>query len=309
MLTEEWAVPGAGLGLLRTPDGDVRLMGGVVALHGASNPARSQPLFDHLAGTLAPLGYAVLSYDRRTSVNGSDVPLADQAADALAALAALTTRLDAPVGLYAFSQGAWAACVAAAADDGATEGVSFLALLGCSGVSPAAQMRFFTDEQLRRNGHDAAARARAHQLRVDLEQTFRGVLDPEVTSAALAAAACEPWFELAHLPREMPPPEAYWDDLDFDPAADIARVTCPTLLLYGADEECVPAPESEAVWRATGERDLTVVSLPGCGHLPVVDANDPASFSPDYTAALTAWFTPAASVRRARRSRPPPRGR
>lgn len=295
---EEVAVAGVGVGLLRLPDDGVRVRGGVVALHGASRSERSQPIFDHLAQTLVPLGYAVLSYDRRSSVNGSDVPLADQAADARAALATLATRLDAPVGLFAFSQGAWAACVAAAADSdpGQRSLVSFSALLGCSGVSPASQMRFFTDELLRRAGYDEEVRTHAHALRVSLEGSFRGAVDPAVTSAALIAASEEPWFELAYLPSQMPPSEVSWDDMDFDPSAAIAAVTCPTLLIYGADEECVPAPESEAVWRSNGQRDLTVVYLPRCGHFPVIDGagqpepDDPAAYSPDYTAALTTWF-------------------
>jgi len=300
VLVEDLAIPGVGLGLLRRPDVNVLLRGGVVALHGASRSERSQPLFDHLAQTLVPLGYAVLSYDRRAKVNRSDVPLADQAADAREALAMLTTHLDAPVGLFAFSQGAWAACVAAAMDTGPPERslVSFLALLGCSGVSPAAQMQFFTDELLRRSGYDAEARAQARRLRLGVEETFRGRVDPAVTSAALATACEEPWFDLTYLPPQMPPPDEAWDDMDFDPAADIGRVTCPTLLIYGADEECVPAHESELVWRSTGHRDLTVAYVPRCGHFPVVDGagqpepNDPTSLSADYTAALTAWFTP-----------------
>ncbi len=296
---EDLAIPGVGLGLLRRPDVDDRLRGGIVALHGASRPERSQPLFDHLSQTLVPLGYAVLSYDRRAKVNGSDVSLADQAADARGALAVLTSYLDSPVGLFAFSQGAWVACVAAAIDTRQSQRslVSFMALLGCSGVSPAAQMRFHTDELLRRSGYDGEVRARARALRSGLEDTFRGLVDPAVTSAALAAASVEPWFELTYLPPRTPPPDESWDDMDFDPAADIARVTCPTLLLYGADEECVPARESETVWRSTGHRDLTVVHLPRCGHFPVVDGagqpepDDPALFSADYTAALSAWFT------------------
>jgi len=296
---EELGIPGVGVALLRTPGSDVPLRGGVVALHGASRPERSQPLFEHLGETLTPLGYAVLSYDRRASVNDSDVPLADQSADARAALRALRTHLDSRVGLFGFSQGAWAACVAAATDAESPGPalVSFLALLGCSGVSPAVQMQFYTDELLRRSGYDTDVRERARQLRLGLEDVFRGA-ESGLTPAALAAATGEPWFGLTYLPTEMPPPGYTWDDMDFDPAPQIARVTCPTLLLYGADEECVPAPQSEAVWRAQGARDLTVVHLPRCGHFPVVDGagrpepSDTAAYSPDYTDALTAWFSP-----------------
>ncbi len=180
MIVAELEVPEVGAGLLRRPDTNLRLGGGIVALHGASRGERSQPLFDHLAEALVPLGYAVLSYDRRRSANGADLPLVDQAADARAALATLTSHLDSAVGLFGFSQGAWAACVAAAIDADPAERtlVSFLALLGCAGVSPAAQMRFFTDERLRRSGYDDDVRCRARELRRGLEETFRGVVDP-----------------------------------------------------------------------------------------------------------------------------------
>ena len=155
-------LPGLGRkGLLRRPEDGTPVRGGVVALHGASDPARRQPLFDHLAETVTPLGFALLSYDRRASESG-DVPLRLQADDALAAAGGLADSLGAPVGLYAFSQGAWAACLAAA-DPG---GPSFLALVGCSGVSPGVQMRYYTDQRLLRAGYDEDARRRQLDLRV-----------------------------------------------------------------------------------------------------------------------------------------------
>lgn len=296
MVEEELAIPGVGAGLLRRPDAD-RPRGGVVALHGAARPERSQPLFDHLADTLVPLGLAVLSYDRRSSGDDSDIPLIHQSADARQALVTLADHIDAPVGLFGFSQGAWAACVAAATDADPPERmlVSFMMLLGCSGVSPAEQMRFYTDERLRRAGYDSSARTRARELRVGLEDTFRRLVDPAVTDAALRAAGDEPWFGLTYLPPRAPGPDAMWEDMDFDPSTQIARVSCPTLLMWGQDEECVPASESEAVWRSHGTRDLTVVHLPGCGHFPVeggagtAEPADTTPISPGYTNALTSW--------------------
>jgi hypothetical protein len=47
----------------------------------------------------------------------------------------------------------------------------------------------------------------------------------------------------------------------------------------------------------SGSRELTVVSLPGCGHYPAVGSAEPSApgpdsavLSPDYTQALSAWF-------------------
>jgi uncharacterized protein len=292
MRTSEFAIPGIdGSGLLRRPDG-AAIRGGVVALHPAAPGTREQPLFDHLAQTVTPLGFAVLSYDRRASLDGSDVPFELQAADALAAIAALRTEIDAPVGLYGFSQGAWSAGIAASI----SSDVAFLALLGCCGVSPAVQMRYYTDELLRRNGYGDDDRAQLRALRLAAEGVLRGVGDREKAGAMLADAAGAPWFEHAWLPPELPPAEDRWDDMDFDPEPIYRKVTCPTLLMYGEDEECTPAGPSAEVWRraadVAGNSDLTIVDVPGCGHFPAPQGSpmEREFISPEYTQILTAWF-------------------
>ena len=110
-------------------------------------------------------------------------------------MATLAAEIHAPVGLYGFSQGAWAAALAASA----SENVSFLVLLGSCGVSPAVQMRFYTDELLRRAGYDDAARAQLRALRLAVEDVLRGQGDRDATAGLLAAGASEPWFPLAYL--------------------------------------------------------------------------------------------------------------
>ena len=70
----------------------------------------------------------MLTFDRRRAANGGDVPVEQQAHGALSALERLRERLGVPVGLYGFSQGAWAA--AAAARD---PRVAWLAVIGCPG--------------------------------------------------------------------------------------------------------------------------------------------------------------------------------
>jgi uncharacterized protein len=300
MRGSEIAIPTLdGPGLLRVPEPQVAVRGGVVPLHGAAFPERDQPLFEHLARTLTPLGYAVLSFDRRPSPDGDDTSLDAQATDALAALTALAAETGAPVGLFGFSQGAWAAALAASR----STDVRFLALLGCSGVSPALQMRYYTSELLRRAGYDEAARARLLELRIAVEEVLRGTGDRGEAGDLLAQANAEPWFSMAYLPPELPSPDERWEDMDYDPEPTASGVTCPTLLMYGADEECVPAEASKQVWlraaEAAGNADLTVVDVPGCGHVPV--EGDPpvdlgftaADISPAYTAALRAWFEPA----------------
>jgi hypothetical protein len=185
--------------LLRLPDGAARA--GIVALPGASTPARRQPLFTHLSETVAPVGFAVLSFDRRPAERGGDTPLDVQARDALTAAAVLRDRLGIPVGLFGFSQGAWAAALAASR----SQDVAFLAVLGCSGVSPAQQMRFLTDEALRRAGFADADRGQAVALRLAIEDVLRGGADREAAAALLADAVHRPWFALVYLPATLRP--------------------------------------------------------------------------------------------------------
>ncbi|MDQ2847242.1 MAG: alpha/beta fold hydrolase [Actinomycetota bacterium] len=276
------------------PDsGPVR--GGMVALHGASSPTRRQPLFDHLANTMNPLGWAVLAYDRRPAAGGGDVPLHDQATDALLAVDALRERLDGtPVGLFGFSQGAWAASVAAAR---APEEAAALAVVGCSGVSPAAQMRYFTSEVLRRHGFSDDDQQDMLTARLAYEDFHRGRTPAAAATAILGAVAKRPWFSSVYLPATVSPVTRAWDDMDFDPEPIYRQVRCPTLLMYGGDEECVPAAESARVWRtaaaAEGRKSPTVAMLPGCGHFPARrgDPEDIAHLSPHYTQTLVDWFS------------------
>ena len=272
------------------------MRGGVVALHGASSPQRDQPLFEHLARTVTPLGYAVLSYDRRAVAGGVDTPLEVQADDAMAAVAALQAEIPAPAGVFGFSQGAWAAALAASR----SAEVAFLALVGCCGVSPAIQMRYYTDQLLRRAGYGAGDRAQLRAVRLDVEAVLRGNGDREHAADLLAAAATRPWFTLTYLSPELPSPGERWHDMDYEPEPTFSAVSCPTLLMYGTDEECVPADTSKAAWlraaRVAGNPDLTIVDLPGCGHFPAARhaaADRPFSvsdISPAYTAPLRDWF-------------------
>ncbi len=255
-----------GAGVLRIPDGAVR--GGLVALHGSSDGRARQPLFEHLGRALAPSGVAVLSYDRRRSGLEEDTPFFVQAEDAVRAMTALRTELDVPVGVFGFSQGAWAAALA-----GAEEVTSYVVLLGCSGVSPAEQMRFHMDDVMRRVGFDDAEREQALALRRQAEEYLRGGLDRDTVAAALHEADGQPWFARSFLPTELPDRDA-WSDMDFDPAPSFGEVQAPVLAMWGADEECVPRGRSQQVWDESGA-DVTVVDLPGCGHWPVVGSSDP----------------------------------
>jgi pimeloyl-ACP methyl ester carboxylesterase len=157
----------------------------------------------------------------------------------------LRARVDGEVGVFGFSQGAWAASLAA------------------------------------------------------VEEVLRGAGDRRLAERLLAAAVERPWFELSYLPRTLPAPGDSWPDMDHDPEPAFSRVRCPVLLIYGDDEECVPAQTSKTVWQRAAvpstRARLTVVDLPGCGHFPApghsgASTTVPVSaFSATYTTALERW--------------------
>ncbi|RGC70386.1 Alpha/beta hydrolase family protein [Micromonospora sp. MW-13] len=243
----ELELDGAGVRLAATldlPVGPVR--GGMVVLHGAGAGHRSYFCYEHLARLLPGAGIAVLRFDRRPGVDGHDVPLTDQAADAVAAIDVLRRHAgDVPVGLWGLSQGAWTAPLTAALRP---DLVAFLVLVSSSGVSPAAQMRYGTAEQLRLHGYGDADRAELGRLRATVEAYLRGDLDRATAQAAVDRAAERPWFPLVYLPRELPDQPGTWRDMDFDPAPVFARVACP-VLFYGTTDAWVPIDASVTAWR------------------------------------------------------------
>ncbi|MFD6713805.1 alpha/beta hydrolase [Micromonospora sp. TSRI0369] len=283
----ETTIGAAGLpGVLDLPAGPVR--GGLVVLHGSHAGQRSHFLYAHLARLLPPAGIAVLRYDRRPRVDGHDVPLADQAEDAAAALTELRRHVGTvPVGLWGFSQGAWAATLTATRHP-----VDFLVLVGCSAVSPAAQMRYATAEQLRRHGYGPADLADLAELRRLAEGYQRGEVSRPAAQAALDAAARRRWFPLTFLPAELPERPGTWTDMDYDPAPVLARLTGPVLLCWGETDAWIPIEDSLAVWRRTArDAELTVARLAGCDHAPTLgEREDLDGVSPQYERLLLDWL-------------------
>lgn len=263
-----------------------RCRGAIALLHPSHLPSRDQFLFRHLARLLPPLGVAVMRYDRRPA-GDADVPLRRQVDDLSVALRALAHETGSvPTGLWGFSQGAWVSLRAAAAD----RTTAFLILVGCSGVSPARQMRYGTEGQLRRAGYGSGAVADLAELRTAWEAYQRGAVTRDEAQRVVDRFAERPWFQLGWVPAQLPQ-AAGWADMDFDLADVMRKVRCPVLAFYGEDE-WVPVEESVELWRdAYGDPDrLTIRHLPGTEHHPTLNrGRTVSSISTDYTATLVAW--------------------
>ncbi len=169
--------------------------------------------------------------------------------------------------------------------------LAFLALVGCSAVSPARQMRYGTAQQLRRAGFGVEPLAELDRLRTVWEEYQRGHLSREAAQSVVDRLAGQSWFLLSWVPSALPS-NTSWDDMDFDPAEAISQIRCPVLAFYGEDE-WVPVPRASVSGRAAFSTParLTIHELPGTEHHPTLQGGRTvASISPAYTAALIRWL-------------------
>jgi uncharacterized protein len=294
LTAQEIVVPGAArrfTATLTLPSSPARA--GVIPLHPASDGSRDQLLFRHLARTLPSLGVAVLRFDRRLKHRGQDVPLADQAADSLAAVDRLRECVGEPglpVGLWGWSQGAWAAALAAAEPG---RRVAFLILVACAGVSPAVQMRYGTSVQLRSSGYGRREQAELVRLRRAVEGALRGTISRADAQRVIDRYSDQAWFPLAWVPRRLTS-RSRWEDMDYDPSKSFVRAVAPTLLFYGETDEWLPIDASVRAWRAaqrvSRNEDITIVRLPGTAHAPTLRAMRTRAISPAYTQTLIDWL-------------------
>jgi pimeloyl-ACP methyl ester carboxylesterase len=265
---------------------------GVVALHGSSSSSYRQVIFEHLANTLAPLGVAVLSFERAPwPQDDVDIPYDVQAAGAVAAYEVLKSYYDVPIGFWGVSQGTWVAALAAQK----LPDTAFLLLLGCAGVSPAEQMRHATIESVRRAGYDEEAVAGAVEIRDRVAELLRGKVDRASVDSLLQRQADKPWFDLAGIPVDLGDELPVWHEIDFASEPLYATVTCPVLLMHGEDEANLPVPETLEVWRraaaASGNTQVESVRIPGVGHWPGSADRSLDGISADYTEVLRNWVT------------------
>src|SRR5919206_2447949 len=265
----------------------------LVALHGAQPGVRDDPLFHHLHAVLPPVGWAVVTFDRRGEGASTGEPSAGRfellAADANAVLetAAALDEIE-RVALWGISQGGWVAPLASVRFGRA----AFLVLLSSCGVTPAEQMRYSTAERVRRAGYGEEAVRQMTTLRLRLEELARGRGSRAEAERLLEAARAEPWWELEYLPDRLPEDFAgarVWrDEMEFEPEPVFAEVRVPTLVFYGEDDEWIPIDASIEAWRRARGDAVEVVRLPGTSHDATLAAGD---VSPLYTETLVRWLS------------------
>jgi membrane protein DedA with SNARE-associated domain/pimeloyl-ACP methyl ester carboxylesterase len=284
---EEFRIEHAGVSLAATYSPGDRVA--LVALHGASAGTRDSPVYRHLHELLPPAGIGVLTFDRRGEGESTGDPSLGrfelQVEDALAVVDAVG---EGEVGLWGFSQGGWIGPLAAAASDR----IAFLVLVASTGVTPAQQMMYAVERQLRLSGYGDDVIGRALDLRLRFEDWVHAdAPEPdEQLAAELRTAADEPWATQAWLPAALPDEEGrrrWVEEMDFDPRPVFARVQVPTLLFYGEADSWTPVAPSVAAWRAARGDDVDIVVVPGAEHdLTLPDG----SLAGEYRQTLVEWL-------------------
>jgi pimeloyl-ACP methyl ester carboxylesterase len=264
----------------------------IVALHGAGEGTRESRLYTHLHELLPPAGIGVVTFDRRgegeSTGDATRGRFELQVEDALAVLQAVDAER---VGLWGVSQGGWIGPLAAAASDE----VAFLVLVASTGVTPAEQMMYATERQLRIAGYGDDVVERALDLRRRFEDSVHAPVPErdETLAADLLVALDEPWFGLLWLPPVLLDEESrrLWiEEMDFDPRPSFAQVRVPTLLFYGEADSWTPVEPSVEAWRAARGDEVEIVVIPEAEHdLTLPDG----SFAPEYDRKLVDWLTAA----------------
>jgi uncharacterized protein len=262
----------------------------LVALHGAGEGTRDAALYRHLHEVLPSAGIGVVTFDRRgegeSTGDATRGRFELQVEDALAVLRAVECER---VGLWGISQGGWIGPLAAAASDE----VAFLVLIASTGVTPAEQMTYAVEHQLRLAGYGEDVVERALSLRRRFEDWVhtRAPEPDEELAAALWAGLDEPWWGQAWLPPTLLDEEGLrlWiEEMDFDPRPAFTYVRVPTLLFYGEADSWTPVAASVDAWRAARGSDVEIVVVPEAEHdLTLSDG----SLAPEYERTLVDWLT------------------
>jgi len=265
-------------GTLTLPDGPGPFPA-VVFITGSGPQNRDEELLGHkpflvLADHLARRGIAVLRYDDRgigkSTGDFATATSEDFAGDALAAWQYLRGRKDIDsrhIGLLGHSEGGLIAPMLAAR----TPGIAFVVMLAGPGVTGEQIMLKQAALIMKANGASDAAIAANTDLQKQIFTILREeTATPRIIERLGAIAVPGPKEASDRLVKQSSSPWMRYFAL-YDPAPALANVTCPVLALAGELDLQVPVdqnlPVIEAALKKGGNKDYSVVRLPGLNHL------------------------------------------
>jgi len=285
---------------------DRKRRGTVILIHGNDNETRDM---GYLIPMCALNGVNVVSYDQRGTGestgswrdNGPEQRASDVNAmyDALPLEQLVDTER---VGLWAFSNGGWTAPIVSL-----QRRIAFMMLVGAPASSVADHIYYEIRQEGTHRGFDSATTEQA-------VMTVRALLDAVAGTGSWENAARQydvvrnqPWLAALNLSPTMtiPPPQQRIDALRradiYDPAQTLARVTVPTLALYGALDRAVDtahdAPMLQSAFKKAGMTDFTLHIYPQAGHSLFVSQTGyadqrsaPRRRVPGYTQTMIGWL-------------------
>lgn len=247
----------------------------LIVTHTSNAGTRDFDVYQHLTELLPTHGLAVFLYDRRGSGDSTgdfeSASFFDLAADAQAAIDQLKVRSDIDpkrIGVWGMSQGGWIVPLVATK----SAEVAFVVAVSAVGVSPAEQMSYSAEYELRKRGFPEEALRQMSELHALVNKYYRGKADRSQVQKKLDASRQETWFPFAYLDEglpEDPTVEKWYQEMDFDPLPIIQNVHVPTLLLYGDQDPWVPIAKSIAVWKEHGPHDLTIHQIKDANHFMI----------------------------------------
>jgi pimeloyl-ACP methyl ester carboxylesterase len=244
----------------------------VVFVHGSGPEGRfaSRFLAEHLAGN----GVATLIFDKRgvgtSTGDWKSSTLEDLAADAVAAVDLLRTRpgIDGDrIGIYGHSQGGLIAPIAATR----SPHVAFIVAGATYGGTVFEQDLYRVSNSLKRSELTEADQAKAFAFYRRFIQAARTGAGIDALLASGDSVKAEAWYQwLGIPPREHWLWSFYPPVGNFDPLPVWQRVTVPTLLLYGQNDQLIPVDTSLVrIGRALdrgGNTRWAAVILPRAAH-------------------------------------------
>jgi uncharacterized protein len=278
---------------------------GVVFVEGSGPGGRDQGPWPT---RLAAAGFASLAYDKpgsgASTGDWTGQSLTDRAEETAAAVQALSERAEIQadaIALFGGSQGGWVSHLAATIVDGAVAAV--VATSG-PGVDVLTQEEYRLRHQLPAQGFDQHDIDTALTLLHEQVDQVRAGEDPAVVHTSQAAWHDTEWYPL--LAGTSPQTIGFLALIaDYDPVPALAKLECPLLAIFGADDLLVPVEDSIRAITTTltrsGHRDHQIVVFPRAdhsirvytGHEPprVQDGHyEPGQAAPGYPELVVTWL-------------------
>ena len=165
-------------------------------------------------------------------------------------------------------------------------------------VSPAEQMNYSAEYELRERGFPDEAIKQMSELHALVNEYFRGKADRSQVQERLDTFRKEAWFPFAYLDDDLPEDpsvEKWHQEMDFDPLPIIQKVNVPVLLLYAKQDPWVPIAKSISIWKEHGPEDLTIHQIKDANHFMTSIAHsgirgDEGPQAEEYLTVLTQWL-------------------